>query len=70
MADRVEQVAVEVQIRTIAMDFWASLEQIHDEVINLQLGTSADGPRAPLEIHVPEAFPKVLASPAVTRRAV
>jgi putative GTP pyrophosphokinase len=26
MADRVEQVAVEVQIRTVAMDFWASLE--------------------------------------------
>ncbi|WP_055108554.1 GTP pyrophosphokinase [Paenibacillus ihumii] len=26
MSDRVEQVCVEVQIRTIAMDFWASLE--------------------------------------------
>ncbi|MHA6669798.1 GTP pyrophosphokinase [Homoserinimonas sp. A447] len=26
MSDRVEQVRVEVQIRTIAMDFWASLE--------------------------------------------
>lgn len=26
MSDRVEQVPVEVQIRTIAMDFWASLE--------------------------------------------
>src|SRR5690606_16916110 len=26
LSDRVEQVCVEVQIRTIAMDFWASLE--------------------------------------------
>ncbi|MDN7242671.1 GTP pyrophosphokinase family protein [Planococcus sp. N028] len=26
MSDRVEQVCIEVQIRTIAMDFWASLE--------------------------------------------
>jgi putative GTP pyrophosphokinase len=26
MSDRVEQVPVEIQIRTIAMDFWASLE--------------------------------------------
>jgi putative GTP pyrophosphokinase len=26
MSDRVQQVTVEIQIRTIAMDFWASLE--------------------------------------------
>jgi putative GTP pyrophosphokinase len=100
VADRVEQVPVEVQIRTIAMDFWASLEhkisykyesdvpeplldelkqaavaanrldvkmeQIHDEVINLQQGTTPDGPvpcpGPPPEIPVPEAFSKVPAS--------
>lgn len=50
MSDRVEYVCVEVQIRTIAMDFWASLEhkiyykyngQVPETLVN-ELKTAAD----------------------------